>query len=108
MSENPPTAVPQPHLRPSATLPKFVINAEGELYGEDTEENRELVRRVHACVNACEGISTEELEQGVVQDMRRVISEVIPVLQQHSETDSSHSTQPLTVRPDSDTHRRAV
>lgn len=61
-------------------LPKFILSTEGELYGSDTPENRELVRRIHACVSACEGISTDELEQGVVGEMRRVLSEVIPLL----------------------------
>lgn len=108
MSENTPTSIPQPHSRPAAALPKFVINAEGELYGEDTPENRELVRRVHACVNACEGISTEELEQGVVQDMRRVISEVIPVLRHREAPAAPGGPAQISARPDADSHRRAV
>ena len=59
---------------------RFVLSTAGELYGSDTPENRELVRRIHACVNACEGLSTEELESGIVADMRRVIAEVLPLL----------------------------
>ena len=62
-------------------VPRFLLTMQGELHGEDSAENREIVRRIHACVNACEGISTEELESGIVQDMRRVIAGVIPVLQ---------------------------
>jgi|GEM_PF-1765651 hypothetical protein len=65
---------------PSSLPSQLVITHEGELHGEDTLENREMVRRIHACVNACDGISTEELEQGIVQDMQRVIAEVAPVL----------------------------
>lgn len=66
---------------PTAQEPaRFVLSTDGELYGKDTPENRELVRRIHACVAACEGISTEELERGVVADMRRVIADVLPVL----------------------------
>lgn len=61
-------------------VPRFLLTMEGELHGEDTPENREIVRRIHACVNACEGISTEELETGIVQDMRRVIAGIIPIL----------------------------
>jgi hypothetical protein len=60
--------------------PLLVLTNEGELYGADTPENRQLSRRLKACFLACEGISTEELEQGIVADMRRVISEVEPVL----------------------------
>jgi hypothetical protein len=64
--------------------PHFLLSHEGDLHGEDSPENREIVRRIHACVNACEGISTEELESGIVQDMRRVIAQVIPVLRGQS------------------------
>lgn len=68
-----------------AALPKgphFVLSTEGEIHGEDTTENREMVRRIHACVAACEGISTDELENGIIQDMRRVIADVVPLLQE--------------------------
>lgn len=61
--------------------PHFVVTADA-IHGEDTPENREIVRRIHACVNACDGISTEELERGIITDMRRVIQQVVPVLQQ--------------------------
>lgn len=80
-----------PHLRAAAAgetrlaarpAPHFVLTHAGELLGEDTPETREIVRRIHACVAACEGISTEELEAGIVADMRRVIAEVVPVLQE--------------------------
>ena len=66
----------------SAPLPHFILTHEGDLLGQDTLETREIVRRIHACVTACEGISTEELEQGIVADMRRVIAEVAPVLRE--------------------------
>ncbi|HEX6984991.1 MAG TPA: hypothetical protein VF170_06420 [Planctomycetaceae bacterium] len=69
------------HSALAGDTPLLVLTAGGELHGLDTPENRELVRRIHACVSACEGISTEELEQGVVADMRRVIAQVVPVLQ---------------------------
>ncbi len=63
--------------------PHFVLTSAGELHGEDTVENRDIVRRIHACVAACDGISTEELEQGIVQDMRRVIATVAPILEEN-------------------------
>ena len=66
----------------SGPLPQFILTHEGDLLGQDTLETREIVRRIHACVSACEGISTDELERGIVTDMRRVIAEVAPVLQQ--------------------------
>lgn len=69
--------------------PHFLLTTEGELHGEDTEENREIVRRIHACVHACEGISTEELEKGIVADMRRVLAQVVPVLEQHNNRKSA-------------------
>ncbi len=68
----------------SVNSPHFVISSEGELMGEDTPENQELVRRVVACVNACDGISTEELEEGIIGDMRKVISQAAPLLQERS------------------------
>lgn len=61
-------------------VPRFFITAAGDIHGEDTPSNRDLVRRIYACVNACEGISTEELERGLIQDMRRVIGQVAPLL----------------------------
>lgn len=60
--------------------PHFLLSHEGELHGEDTADNRELVRRIQACVHACEGISTDELERGIVADMRRVLENVAPLL----------------------------
>ncbi|WP_339727586.1 hypothetical protein [uncultured Gimesia sp.] len=65
--------------------PHFVISSEGEILGEDSPENQELVRRVVACVNACDGITTEELENGIVEDMRRVIAQTAPLLQERSQ-----------------------
>lgn len=61
--------------------PMFVLSQEGELCGLGTPGNREIARRIHACLAACEGLTTEELERGIVADMRRVIAQVIPVLQ---------------------------
>ncbi len=61
--------------------PNFVLTHEGALLGENTPENLEIVRRIHACVAACEGISTEELEAGIILQMRDVIASVVPLLQ---------------------------
>jgi len=63
------------------SIPHFVVTAEGDLLGVDSPENIALARRIRACVNACEGISTEELEAGIVGDMWQVIADVVPVLQ---------------------------
>ena len=76
-----------PEAAPTATpvaLPQFIVTAEGDLLGEDSPESREIARRIEAAVAACEGISTEELEAGIVQDMRRVLAEVVPVLQEQN------------------------
>lgn len=67
------------------TPAQFVVTMEGDIHGEDTPENREIVRRIHACWNACEGISTEELENNVIADMRSVIANIVPVLQGKAE-----------------------
>jgi len=66
------------------SVPRFILTIEGDLLGEDTIENREIVRRIHACVNACDGLSTEELERGIVTDMCRVMGQVIPLLKNQS------------------------
>ncbi len=72
--------------------PHFVVTANA-IHGEDNPENRELVRRIHACVNACDGISTEELERGIIGDMRRVIQQVVPVLQQRPQPPQTIATR---------------
>ncbi|KAA0140141.1 MAG: hypothetical protein CME32_06150 [Gimesia sp.] len=71
--------------RQSIQPPHFVISSEGEILGEDTPENQEMVRRVVACVNACDGITTEELESGIISDMRKVIAQTAPLLQERSQ-----------------------
>lgn len=76
--------------------PHFFLTSEGSLHGEDTPENRALIRRIHACVNACEGISTEELEAGIIDDMRRIIGEVAPLFEQHNA--AVESAIPVTTR----------
>lgn len=43
--------------------------------------NDESLRRVEACLVACEGISTEDLERGIIQEMRQTLKDVIPLLQ---------------------------
>ncbi|MCA9040862.1 MAG: hypothetical protein KDA65_10980 [Planctomycetaceae bacterium] len=75
--------------------PQFVVTMDGDIHGEDTPENREIVRRIHACWNACDGIPTAELENGIIQDMRNVISTMIPVLNQVNQPAStSHIKKP--------------
>ncbi len=63
-------------------LPQFIVTTEGEILGEDTPENQEIVRRIHACVSACEQIPTEELEKGIIQDMCNAMSQIVPLLEQ--------------------------
>ena len=87
-----------PHFHKSSQI---VITHEGELHGEDTLENREIVRRIHACVEACDGISTAELEQGVVQDMRRVIAQVAPLLEEKNRQVPQPVSHPAAVSPQS-------
>jgi len=59
----------------------LILTAGGDILGNDTPRNRELARRVKACLNACDGISTDELERGVVADMCRVLMQVVPMLE---------------------------
>ncbi len=60
----------------------------GEMPSAD--QDAQMLRRIQACVDACDGISTEELEEGVVQDMQRVLRDVAPIIaewsrEQHTE-----------------------
>lgn len=68
----------------SQPSPLFILTTAGEILGVDTPGNLELVRRIYACVNACEGISTAELEAGVVAQMRETLLSVLPLLQSAS------------------------
>jgi hypothetical protein len=66
---------------PAIFGPHFVLGTDGSIHGEDTLENRELVRRIEACMRACAEISTEELEAGIIQDMCRAVAGIVPILQ---------------------------
>lgn len=68
------------HLDQLLPRDRVIVTADGDVLAEDTPVNRDLSRRLLACVNACAGISTEDLESGVVADMRRVIENVAPLL----------------------------
>lgn len=71
------------NVHPTTTGPHFIISTEdGAIHGQESPENLEIVRRIEVCMKACEGISTEDLESGIIQDMRRVLAEVVPVLQE--------------------------
>jgi len=83
---NPSEYADQPQDFTAENLPRFVISVEdGSIHGEDSPENLELARRIIACFNACEGISTEELENGIIKDMQQVLSDVVPVLQEKND-----------------------
>lgn len=69
---------------PLLSVGQVVVTPAGEILGSDTEESRELARRVKACINACDGISTAELEQGIIADMCRVLGQVVPLLEAQS------------------------
>lgn len=60
---------------------QIVVTPAGDIHGDDSLPARDLARRVKACINACAGISTEELEAGIVHDMARVLGQVIPLLE---------------------------
>jgi hypothetical protein len=62
---------------------QLILTKDGEIETVNTPEMTEFVRRLTACLNACEGLSTEELERGIVQDMQKAIGEVVPLLTEH-------------------------
>jgi hypothetical protein len=67
----------QPAVSPQPS--QITVTGAGDVFGTDTPANRALARRIRACVNACEGLATEDLEQGIVGDMRRIIQQLAPV-----------------------------
>src|SRR5690606_26960139 len=79
-SSTPSSRTAMHHLDEFLPRGRVIVTAEGDVLAEDTPENRDLARRLLACVNACAGISTDDLENGVVADMRRVIENVAPLL----------------------------
>ncbi len=58
---------------------QITVTGAGDIYATDTPENRELARRVQACVNACAGFTTGDLERGVLTEMRQVIEQLAPI-----------------------------
>lgn len=60
---------------------QLVITADGDVYGPDTPDNRDLARRIRACINACQGLTTEDLENGLIQDLCRTVLQVGPLLE---------------------------
>ena len=64
----------------TTSTPHFVVTADGDLLGEDHAANRELVRRISACVTACEGLTTADLEAGIVSRMMTLVAELTPLM----------------------------
>lgn len=79
-SGSPEHSAATPSADDATKTPAFIVTSEGELLGEDTAENRELVRRIRACVNACEGLTTADLEQGIVSQMTTLVSQLAPII----------------------------
>lgn len=67
--------------QPVLSADQVIVTPSGDIHGVDTPISRELARRIKACINACDGLSTEELEAGLIQDMARVINQVVPLLE---------------------------
>lgn len=68
--------------QPSARL---VLTGDGDLLGDDTPANRELARRVRACINACDGFTTEDLERGMIRDLCEIVRQLAPLLEARRE-----------------------
>jgi glutamate racemase len=52
----------------------------------------EKLRRLQACVTACEGISTAELEDGLIQRMRQALIQVVPLLEEAEQLKARHGS----------------
>jgi|GEM_PF-3278493 len=73
------TTIHPPHI-PSRPADELTPSAQ-ELISADYFDEAAL-RRIRACVTACEGISTAELEGGVIQEMQRALVRVVPLLEE--------------------------
>ena len=89
MNESSQPIVP-PHFSVGTPAPQQPMNEQ-----PTPEQDAQMLRRIQACVDACEGISTEELEQGVVQDMQRVLREVAPIIAEWSREQRANSGAPM-------------
>lgn len=69
------------HIAKPLEAPHFRLSS-SEAEPPTEQQDAENLRRIRACVNACETISTEDLEQGVVQDMQRVLQQVAPIVEE--------------------------
>jgi hypothetical protein len=63
----------------SSTVAQITLTAHGDVYAVDSPQTRELARRVQACVNACAGLSTEDLENGLIDQLREVVKQLAPL-----------------------------
>jgi hypothetical protein len=77
------------HKGPEKESYRFVVTPDGDLFGRDDDAGRQIARRIHACFVACEGISTEDLEQGIIADMCRAIEAIHPLLQGQQRTEAA-------------------
>ena len=55
--------------------------------GELTPERLAELRRIVACVNACDGIPTEALESGVVRELIEAATRYLEVMMRESDDD---------------------
>ena len=57
-------------------LTETIADVRGGSFGEDDTAHANA-RRICAAVNACQGLSTEALERGVIADLRHVLGELL-------------------------------
>lgn len=86
-----------PHFSPAAmnTEPPSELDEQFQLpYFDD-----EAMRRIQACVLACESFSTADLEAGILLQMQQTLKEVVPLLQdvRSKGTPARSAGMPLTV-----------
>ena len=78
MDKNVAVSLHSPHF---PTASDVVEKSAQELLSVDYFD-ADALRRIKACVIACEGISTIELEGGVIEEMRRTLFRVVPLLEE--------------------------
>ena len=63
-------------------LPATSTSCDGEAEFQSPCFDAEDIRRIEACVLACEGITTDDLESGIIRRMQEALVSVVPLLEE--------------------------
>lgn len=72
-------------VRPAADASGWVYQTVAQVGRDDIPEDVANARRIVAAANACEGISAEALEAGVIAEMRSALETALAVIEREAE-----------------------